>query len=96
MAISKTGCSKSITKADIDFAYKNGVAVGVISELKNFRRKLIERCEDLEVEYTISGHNAICNRISELHEIIFMVENRVYELSPEDCDWMEVLNEFRI
>lgn len=61
--------------------------LGQITELKDFRKKLLERIEDYEDTYKMSGHHAICNRISELNEVISMIEQRVYELSPSDCDW---------
>lgn len=61
--------------------------LGQINELKDFRNKLLERIEDYEDTYKMSGHNSICNRISELNEVISMIEKRVYELSPSDCDW---------
>ena len=61
--------------------------VGQIEELKALRKKLLERVEDYEDTFKMSGHNSICNRISELHEVISLIEERVYELSPCDCDW---------
>lgn len=67
--------------------YKEGVDVGAITELKNMRDKLLERAEDLKVEYTMCAHGAISNRITELYEVIEIIQNRVYELSPSDCDW---------
>ena len=87
MALSASGCSTSITKEDLKRQYTQGFAEGVIIELKNFRKRLLERVEEYEDTYKMSGHNSICNRISELHEVISMIEKRVYELSPSDCDW---------
>lgn len=61
--------------------------LGQIIELKDLRNKLLQRIEDYEDTYKMSGHSSICNRISELNEVISMIEQRVYELSPSDCDW---------
>ena len=71
----------------MDAKYKDGVATGAIIQLKLLREQLIGRRYDLEVEFRMCGNYAICNRISELNDIISMIEKRVYELSPSDCDW---------
>lgn len=60
---------------------------GGIAELKMLRNQLLERVEELESEYRMCGHHAICNRISETNDIISMIQNRVFEISPADCDW---------
>ena len=87
MGISKSGCSTSITKSDLDAQYKNGFATGTIIILKQLREELCERRENLRAEYEMCEHNAICNRISELNDIIEIIEKKVYNLSPSDCDW---------
>lgn len=61
--------------------------LGQIEELKRLRIQLLERVDDYEDTYRMSGHPSICNRISELHEVIGFIQERVYELSPSDCDW---------
>lgn len=81
--MSKTGYSKE----ELNNAYKNGFATGTIIQLKLLREQLLERKIDLEDTFRQSRHNSICNRISELNEVISAIENRVYELSPSDCDW---------
>lgn len=63
------------------------ILYGQITELKQFRLALLERIEEYEDTYKMSGHNSICNRISELNEVVSMIQARVYELSPSDCDW---------
>ena len=87
MGLSKTGCSTSITKEDLDASYKAGFAEGTITQLKLLREQLIERRDDFEIEFKMCGHNAICNRISELKDIIDIIEKRVFELNPSECDW---------
>lgn len=76
-----------IRKEDLDDKYKEGFAAGTIIQLKLLREKLLERRFDLEDEFKMCGHSAICNRISELNDIIDIIEKRVFELSPNDCDW---------
>ena len=81
--MSKTGYSKE----ELNNAYKDGFAIGTIIQLKAFREQLLDRKIDLEDTYKQSGHHSIINRISELNTIISMIEQKVYELSPSDCDW---------
>lgn len=58
-----------------------------IEELIHLRRKLIERADDLRIDYQMSGKQSICNRISELNEVIDILQKRCEEISPCDCDW---------
>lgn len=58
-----------------------------IEELINLRRKLIERADNLKIDYQMSGKQALCNRIIELNEIIDMIQKRCEQISPSDCDW---------
>ena len=58
-----------------------------IETLKTIRKDLLERIEELKEEYEESGQNAICNRIMELNEIVSMLQEKVYKISPVDCDW---------
>lgn len=59
----------------------------VIETLKDIRNKFLERVEELEDAYRESGHHSICNRISQLHEDIELIEKEVEKISPVDCDW---------
>ena len=59
----------------------------VIETLKDIRKKLSERVEELEDSYKESGHNSICNRISQVYEDINLIEKEVEKISPVDCDW---------
>lgn len=59
----------------------------VIETLKDIRNKFLERVGELEDAYRESGHNSICNRISQLHEDINLIEKEVEKISPVDCDW---------
>lgn len=59
----------------------------VIETLKDVRKKLLERVDELEDVYRESGHNSICNRISQLYEDINLIEKEVKKISPIDCDW---------
>lgn len=59
----------------------------VIETLKDIRKKLLERVEELEDAYRESGHNSICNRISQVYEDINLIEKEVEKISPVDCDW---------
>ena len=81
--MSKTGYSKE----ELNNAYKNGFETGAIIQLKMLREQLLERKTDFEITYKQSGHHSIINRISELNDIIYMIQQKVYELSPSDCDW---------
>ena len=58
----------------------------VIETLKDIRNKFLERVKELEDAYRESGHNSICNRISQLHEDIELIEKEVEKISPVDCD----------
>ena len=49
MGISKTGCSRSITKEDLDAQYKQGFAEAVLI----YRKRLREILERLEEERTL-------------------------------------------
>lgn len=59
----------------------------VIETLKDVRKKLLERVDELEDVYRESGHNSIYNRISQLYEDINLIEKEVEKISPIDCDW---------
>lgn len=59
----------------------------VIEILKDIRKKFLNRVEELENTYKESGHNSICNRISQLYEDINLIEKEVEKISPVDCDW---------
>lgn len=59
----------------------------VIDALKELRNEFLHRVEELEVVYRECGHNSICNRISQLHEDINVIEKKVGKISPSDCDW---------
>ena len=58
-----------------------------MEELKRLRKQLLERIEEYEDTYRMSGHNSICNRISELNEVVCLIEKRVEEVAPIECDW---------
>ena len=47
MGISKTGCSKSITKEDLDAQYKQGFAEAVLIYRKRLR-EIVERLEEMK------------------------------------------------
>ena len=59
----------------------------LIETLKDIRNKFLELVEELEDAYRESWHNSICNRISQLHEDINLIEKEVEKISPVDCDW---------
>lgn len=59
----------------------------VIDVLKELRNELLQRVEELEDAYKECGHNLICNRISQLHEDINVIEKKIEKISPSDCDW---------
>lgn len=59
----------------------------VIDVLKELRNELLQRVEELEDAYKEYGHNSICNRISQLHENINVIEKKIEKISPSDCDW---------
>lgn len=59
----------------------------IIETLKDIRNKFLERVEDLKEAYIESGHNSICNRISQLYEDINLIESEIEKISPCDCDW---------
>lgn len=58
-----------------------------IEELINLRRKLIERADDLKIDFQMYGKQSICNRIIELNEVIDIIQKRCEEISSCDCDW---------
>lgn len=58
-----------------------------IDTLKELRKKFLRRVEDLEEGYRETGHNPICNRISQLREDINVIEEEIEKISPADCDW---------
>lgn len=58
-----------------------------IETLKGLIKKLEDRVNDYEVEYRMCGHHAIINRQMECNEIISILKDSVYEISPADCDW---------
>lgn len=58
-----------------------------IITLKEIIKELENRVEDLEVEFSICGHHAICNRILECNEITDLLKRKVMKISPADYDW---------
>lgn len=59
----------------------------IIDTLKSLRKDLMERSEKLREEHSQCGRNSICNQITELNEVISILQEKVYAISPVDCDW---------
>ena len=49
----------------------------VIDILKELRNEFLQRVEELKDAYKECGHNSICNRISQLHEDINVIEKKI-------------------
>lgn len=79
MSISKTGCSKSVTKEDLEIKYKKGFADGakavcslILEELKDQRFEIIDsKTENYEVALnTINGSiKAVEDRLARYNKI---------------------------
>lgn len=58
-----------------------------IEVLKDLRKKLLERREELEDAYRELGHHAINTRIMQLDDDILLIQKEMENISPCDCDW---------
>lgn len=46
-------------------------------------KQLEERKKDFEIEYQMCGHSAICNRISELNDVLELIKDQMRLLKPK-------------
>ncbi len=55
-----------------------------VDVLKELRNEFLQRVEELEDTYRECGHNSICNKISQLHEDINVIEKKIERISSDD------------
>lgn len=55
----------------------------VVIVLKELRNEFLQRIEELEDTYRECGHSSICNRISQLHEDLNSIDNKIKSIDIE-------------
>lgn len=61
--------------------------LGRIKALKELRNKLLARKNILDAAYIKKGNRLLEGKIIELTDIIQIIQDEVYKISPSDCDW---------
>lgn len=85
MGISKTDCSRSITKQDLENRYVQGIAEGALASLKCFRNRLTEHKEQLMEEFRSlpsgSDSDVVCTKIYELNIVMEKLDVEIKRLT---------------